>query len=155
MSTGWRTFSIREGVHFQMDPADINANRVISHSPEVTKALLNGDGAFLQKAAKTKAKARKKAKRQERPAKSTQPSLIKSISSVLEDCDPAQRVTAAAALARLRTEQDFPGIAPGSPSITDPAGRKAALGLLRSDNPATRESAWNYLHSSGPAGPHG
>lgn len=149
MSTGtpgWRTFSIRDDVHFQMDPADISRDRVISHSPEVTKALLDGDGAFL-----AKAKARKEANRQKQPAKSTQPALFKSISGVLTDADPAQREAAIRALAQFRTEQEYGDGTAASPTLfrlqdREPrSDREIAMQLLQSSNPATRESAWRYL----------
>ena len=89
-------------------------------------------------------------KKQRKGKKAREADLFKSISSILDDSDPAQRQAAAAALARLRTEQEYgPAIAATSPALADPAARQTALDLLRSDNPATREQAWRYLH--GPA----
>jgi len=158
---GWYTFSAPADVRFSLSKADLG--RVGSHGPAVTKLLMEGsDEAFLAKAKirkarklkKTKAKSAKRQKQQRAAAarKSAQPALFKSISSILYDADPAQRAAAVAALARLRTEEEYgPAAAAASPALADPASRATALDLLRSENPATRESAWRYLHPTGPA----
>lgn len=90
-------------------------------------------------------------------AKKAKRQLAKSLGLGLSSADPAERESAALALARLNTAADYPeflakGAAarqPGTPAAPDAT---IAREMLYDADPQAREQAWRYLH---PPGTHG